>query len=149
MQMHVQVYRINDLQDSRHLYKIDINAVENHLTGVCVTTTASCSVVVVEGDSKGIRRFNRLMLHRIDWNPLLNADGADDDMFEEPNKCYLVWKGIVTKPTLSAFSTRKFLTEEEARAFMAQSGVAPYWDAARSFLATAHMEADDLNRNWR
>jgi U4/U6 small nuclear ribonucleoprotein PRP3 len=141
MQIHVQVFRINELQDGRHLYKIDVNAVENHLTGVCVTTTVGCNVVVVEGDSKGIRRFNRLMLHRIDWNPLLNVDAGDDEMFEEPNKCSLVWKGTVTKAAFSGFSTHKFVAEQEAREFLLQRGVVPYWDAAQSFEATAHIEA--------
>ena len=133
------MYRVNDLSDKRHLYKIDINAVENHLTGVCVTTPG-VNVVVVEGDRKGMRRFNRLMLHRIDWNPLANANGADDDMFEELNKCYVVWRGAVAAPAFTRFATRKCDSEQEGRDVLAQRGVVHYWDSAHSFVPTADAE---------
>ena len=129
----LQVFRVNNLQDGRHVYKIDINAVENRLTGVCATTKTGINVVVVEGDSKGMRRFNRLMMHRIDWNPMVNVETADDAMFEEPNKCYVVWTGAVAKAAFAEFKVHKCLTDQEARNFMAARGVAQYWDAAQHF----------------
>lgn len=64
-----QVFRVSRLEHGKHLYKVEVNATENRLTGVCVTTRAGTNAVVVEGDSKGMRRFHRLMMHRIDWNP--------------------------------------------------------------------------------
>jgi U4/U6 small nuclear ribonucleoprotein PRP3 len=132
----VQVFRVNNLQDGRHIYKVDINATENRLTGVCVTTRTGTNVVVVEGDRKGMRRFNRLMMHRIDWNPMVNLDGADDSMFEEPNKCYLVWQGMVARPAFQDFRVHKFINGHEARNFMGEIGVVQYWDAAQFFVPT-------------
>lgn len=137
----MQVFRINDMTDGRHTYKVDINAVENRLTGICATTKQDINVVVVEGDAKGSRRFNRLMLHRIDWNPMVNVDTVDDAMFEEPNKCYMVWQGIVAKQAFDDFKTHKLSTAEEARALFAQRGVAHYWDAAHFFVPTTEAAA--------
>lgn len=134
---HVQVFRVNQLNEGKNLYKVDVNAVENHLTGVCVTTETGCNVVVVEGDPKGIRRFNRLMLHRIDWNPMANMDAADDDMFAELNRCYLVWQGSVATGTFENFRRHKFVSDAEARNFLASRGVAQYWDAAVNYVPTA------------
>ena len=137
----MQVYRINDMSDGRHVYKVDINAVENRLTGVCATTKDGISVVVVEGDAKGMRRFQRLMMHRIDWNPLVNVESADDAMFEEPNKCYIVWQGTVAHSAFEDFKTHKCESEQQARNILAEQGVAQYWDAAQHFVPTTETAA--------
>jgi U4/U6 small nuclear ribonucleoprotein PRP3 len=130
----VQVFRVNRLDDGRHQYKVTVNAVENRLTGVCVITDDGISVVVVEGERKGIQRFNRLMLRRIDWNPTVHADGADDSMFEELNKCYLVWQGSVAQSAFENFSKEKCVSANEGRAFLARHGVVQYWDAAQHYV---------------
>jgi U4/U6 small nuclear ribonucleoprotein PRP3 len=137
----VQVFRITDLSDGRHVYKVDVNAVENRLTGACTTTKAGINVVIVEGDVKGIRRFNRLMMHRIDWNPMVHVDAADDAMFEEPNKCYQVWQGTVARPAFEDFKVHKLSSEAEARNLMAERGVVQYWDAAQFFTPTTEAAA--------
>jgi U4/U6 small nuclear ribonucleoprotein PRP3 len=132
-EVHVEVFRVNRMNDGRAIYKVDINAVENRLTGVCVCTEDGINVVVVEGERKGIKRFNRLMLHRIDWNPMVNMEGADESMFEELNKCFLVWQGVVAMSTFESFKRHKFATEAEARQFLAKHGAVQYWDAAANF----------------
>jgi hypothetical protein len=65
----VEVFRITKLTDGRHLYKIDTNAKQLHLTGACITTDTGVNIVIAEGGPKGIRKFNHLLLSRIDWNP--------------------------------------------------------------------------------
>jgi U4/U6 small nuclear ribonucleoprotein PRP3 len=132
--LHLQVFRVLRLDDGRNQYKVEINAVENRLTGVALVAGSGISVVVVEGDPKGIRRFNRLMLHRIDWNPLMTVEDADAGMFSEVNRCHLVWQGTVTKSAFEQFKKHKVGSAVEGRAILAAQGVAQYWDSAQNFV---------------
>lgn len=123
------------LDNGRNQYKVEINATENHLTGVSIVNEDGINLVVVEGDPKGIKRFNRLMLHRIDWNPMLNVDEADEEMFDqEVNKCHLVWQGTVAQSTFEDFKKHKVGSGVEGRAVLAAQGVAQYWDSAQSYV---------------
>ena len=45
-----------------------MNAQQFHLTG-CVMLYQDVNLVVVEGGPKGLKKFKRLMMHRIKWNP--------------------------------------------------------------------------------
>ena len=83
--------------------QVDINAQENRLTGTAITVEDGFSLVVVEGSSKGIKRYGKLMLRRIDWNPQRD----DEDMEERPpNSCHLVWQVLSVLPFLSLRATR-------------------------------------------
>ncbi|PHU14099.1 DNA-directed RNA polymerase II subunit 1 [Capsicum chinense] len=62
----VSVYKMNDLSHPLTLFKVDVNAQENCLTG-CAVISEVISVVVVEGGKKSIKRYGKLMLRRIDW----------------------------------------------------------------------------------
>lgn len=126
----VHVFRIRRLDDGRAIYKVDVNAIENRLSGACVCVDGGVAVVIVEGERKGVRRFNRLMLHRIDWNPMATVEGADESMFEELNKCCLVWQGVVAAGSFEGFKRHKFTSEGDARQFLASLGAVQYWDAA-------------------
>jgi len=65
-EMHVSVYRAGDLSGGKARYQIDVNAQQWNVSGVAVVHP-ECSVVVAEGGPKAMRRFRRLMLHRIKW----------------------------------------------------------------------------------
>lgn len=78
------------MKNKHNQYKVDINAQENRLSGVCLLMEEEAfSMVIVEGMSKALKRYMKLMLRRIDWN-----EGKDDDEEDagEPNKCVLVWQ---------------------------------------------------------
>ncbi|MCI39523.1 U4/U6 small nuclear ribonucleoprotein Prp3-like, partial [Trifolium medium] len=66
----VSLYRINDLSNPDARSKVDRNAQYNHLTG-CAVICDGISVVVVEGQSKSIRKYGKLMLRRINWSEQL------------------------------------------------------------------------------
>jgi U4/U6 small nuclear ribonucleoprotein PRP3 len=52
-----------------HLVQVDVNAQENRLSGLgLVVEEGGFSAVVVEGVSKSIKRYTKLLLRRIDWN---------------------------------------------------------------------------------
>ncbi|MBA0629561.1 hypothetical protein Godav_024101, partial [Gossypium davidsonii] len=130
----VSVYRINDLSHPKTSFKVDVNAQENRLTG-CAVISEGISVVVVEGGSKSIKRYGKLMLRRINWAEAVNDNDDDGDEDEEkpPNKCVLVWQGSVAKSSFSRFSVHECITEAAARKVFADAGVGHYWDLAVNF----------------
>ncbi|KAL5205281.1 hypothetical protein ABZP36_033490 [Zizania latifolia] len=129
----VCVYRIRDLSHPQTRFKVDVNAQENRLTGAVVIADG-ISVVVVEGGKKSIKRYNKLMLNRIDW---VAAVGGDDDTDEESDKpansCALVWQGSVAKPTFTRFTVHNCRSEVAAKKVFADASVTHYWDLAVNF----------------
>lgn len=69
--------------------QVDINAQENRLTGTALTVEDGFSLVIVEGSSKAQKRYKKLMLRRIDWNPPREDEDLDN---KPPNSCNLVWE---------------------------------------------------------
>ncbi|XBI75509.1 hypothetical protein VPH35_068874 [Triticum aestivum] len=129
----VCVYRIRDLSHRR--FKVDVNARDNRLTGAAVITDG-VSVVVVEGRKQSIKRYNQLMMNRIDWAAA--AVGGKDNAADEPdrqvNSCALVWRGSVVKPAFPRwFGVRKCLSEAAAKKLFVDAKVAHYWDLAVNF----------------
>ncbi|CAN6181709.1 unnamed protein product [Urochloa humidicola] len=127
----VCVYKIRDLSHPQTRFKVDVNAQENRLTGAAVITDG-ISVVVVEGGKKSIKRYNKLMLNRIDW-----AAAVGDDDGEEPDKpvnnCVLVWQGSVVKPNFHRFTVHNCRSEAAAKKVFADASVPHYWDLAVNF----------------
>ncbi|KAJ7569353.1 hypothetical protein O6H91_01G074600 [Diphasiastrum complanatum] len=129
----VSVYRVNDLSHAQLRFKVDINAQENRLTG-CVVMCDALSVVIVEGGSKSIKRYSKLMLKRINWAAIVKEeDQGEEDKPHRVNKCSLVWQGSVAKPAFGKFLIQQCRTEVAARKFLADAGVAHYWDLAANF----------------
>ena len=53
------------------------------------------NLVIVEGGPKAIKKFKRLMLHRIKWEDGKDSDEDDDEKQERSKKeapCVLVWE---------------------------------------------------------
>ncbi|OAY45970.1 protein RDM16 isoform X2 [Manihot esculenta] len=130
----VSVYKINDLSHKKTRFKVDVNAQENRLTG-CVVISEGINVVVVEGGSKSIKRYGKLMLRRINWAEAVEEEEEDgDDNEDKPvNKCMLVWQGSVAKPSFNRFFVHECVTEAAARKVFADAGVGHYWDLAVNF----------------
>ncbi|XP_058128596.1 U4/U6 small nuclear ribonucleoprotein Prp3 isoform X2 [Anopheles coustani] len=127
--VHVAVYRIRELQDQQSKkFKVETNAKQLFLTGVCVLFR-DCCVVVVEGGPKQQKKYRRLMLHRIKWEEDLvkNADGN-----EIPNACVLVWEGTNQRRNFGEFKYKSFPLEKSARDFFQKHHVEHYWDLAYS-----------------
>ena len=64
--IHATVYKIDNLANGRHRFKISKNAEQQALTGICIQSP-KFSLVIVEGGSHSISAYKKLMLHRIDW----------------------------------------------------------------------------------
>eukprot|EP00897_Mesotaenium_endlicherianum_P004436 jgi/Mesen1/401/ME000010S_10855 len=127
----VSVYRVGSLAHPQTRFKVDINAQENHLSG-CVVISDDMTVVVVEGVSKAIKRYSKLMLKRINWATAVEDD-KDEDAPEKTNSCVLVWQGSVARPSFERFTIHQCRTAAAARKHMADAGVGHYWDLAINF----------------
>lgn len=130
----VSVYKINDLSHPKTRFKVDVNAHENRLTG-CAVICEGINVVVVEGGSKSIKRYGKLMLRRIDWAKAVKEEDEDEDETTDKsvNKCVLVWQGNVARPSFNRFFVHECMTEAAAKKVFADAGVAHYWDLAVNF----------------
>ncbi|KAL3732149.1 hypothetical protein ACJRO7_028911 [Eucalyptus globulus] len=130
----VSVYRVNDLSHKQTRFKVDVNAQENRLTG-CAVLSDGINVVVVEGGSKSIKRYGKLMLRRINWAAAVNdEDEEEDDKEDKPvNKCVLVWQGSIAKASFNRFTVHECITEAAARKVFSDAGVGHYWDLAVNF----------------
>lgn len=129
----VSVYKINDLSHPQTRFKVDVNAQENRLTG-CAVISDGISVVVVEGGSKSIKRYGKLMLKRINWAAAVANEEEEGENDVVPiNKCMLVWQGSAAKPNFNRFLIHQCRTEAAARKVFADAGVAHYWELAVNF----------------
>lgn len=127
----VSVYKVNnELSYPQTLFKVNVNAHENRLTG-CAVISEGISVVVVEGGKKSTKRYQNLMLRRIDWTSA--GENGDEDVGKTVDKCVLVWQGSAAKPSFDKFCVHKCRTEAAARKVFADAGVSHYWDLAFSF----------------
>ncbi|KAI5285967.1 hypothetical protein KEM54_000171, partial [Ascosphaera aggregata] len=153
--IHLCVFKINNLANGRHRFKISKNAEQHALTGVCILNPRF-NLVVVEGGAHSIHAYKKLMLNRIDWTenagPNAVREGnleaqaawlaAEDEKGElkdlSSNTCQLVWEGEV-----KARAFRKWLggrvceTDTSAKDTLARGKVENFWTLARSLKPTS------------
>ena len=78
LECRVCVFRIEDLSYMPHKFKVNVNAQQMALNGVCIISNKKYglnvpSVVVVEGGPKAMKFYKKLMLRRINWNQKQNT----------------------------------------------------------------------------
>ncbi|XP_065224726.1 U4/U6 small nuclear ribonucleoprotein Prp3-like [Planococcus citri] len=126
--VHVAVFRVDGLSSVTKKYKIETNAKQLFMTG-SVVMFQDCNVVVVEGGPKQMKKYKRLMLHRIKWEEdIIKSKNGD----EVPNKCCLVWEGLVKQRNFGEIKLKACATEKLAREQLRKHGVEHYWDLAFS-----------------
>ena len=137
----VTLYRIGEVPSKQKLYKIDINAQQNHLTGVALLVEDFC-VVVVEGGPKAQKRYRKLLMQRIDWGDAVEEEEEEDDDDEvapqeddceerrrvAADRCKVLWEGQVIKANFKAFHVEPARTADVARKLLKDRGCEHYWD---------------------
>lgn len=138
------VFRITDMRNPQHRFKVDINARQWEMTGTLLLFN-DCNVVVVEGGLKALRKYKKLMLRRMDWDAKVdNGSSQEGDEkrnehieteeveTEEANdrakKCVLVWEGPISAAAFGEFTTASVRTQRECRYHFRKHGVEHYWD---------------------
>jgi len=148
-QISVALFGVTDLKNPKHRFKVDVNAQQFNLTGIVLTCeTANSNMVLVEGGKKGIRKFTRLMLHRIPWDvktETVEINDADNDEYdsddEDPSpkgngsvcsakssSCKLLWQGFTAKKMFHSFRFQECRTALSARKVLEAKGLCHYWD---------------------
>eukprot|EP00890_Picochlorum_soloecismus_P000222 jgi/Picsp_1/11/NSC_00011-R1_u4 u6 small nuclear ribonucleoprotein prp3 len=130
----VAIYKVKDLSLPQNRFKIQVNARENHLTGVAIIVPRLFSAIIVEGGPKTQRRYENVMLNRIKWKAPSDSEEMILDEASMDNYCALVWKGIVAERTFRGkFKTEEVHTEHLGRTLLEKHGVAHYWDLVAAF----------------
>eukprot|EP00927_Polykrikos_kofoidii_P065763 TRINITY_DN61479_c0_g1_i1.p1 TRINITY_DN61479_c0_g1~~TRINITY_DN61479_c0_g1_i1.p1 ORF type:complete len:582 (-),score=150.41 TRINITY_DN61479_c0_g1_i1:41-1786(-) len=133
----VLVFKIKDLGDKRHLYKIDMNAQQFHLTGCCVACPGVANIVVVEGGPRAIKRYKKLMTRRIKWTEDQTKDDDDDNNSDDEENvtapklqdhCVLIWEGVVKQRNFKNWKVFHARSEQEARKTLTDRGSEHYWE---------------------
>merc|ERR1712187_920578 len=130
--IHVAIYRATPLEHPHNKYKIRINALENQLTGLCLTSS-KMTIIIVEGCSKSQRRYRKLLTKRIKWShrKLNGIDVIDEN---NPGECKQIWNGIVKSAAFDTFMMHCDLLDTNAKKLLTQYGVEHYWDlTSKSF----------------
>lgn len=133
--IYCNIYFIKKLTNGKHRYKVDINAKEMNLSGVCVINEVDgSSLVIVEGSLKNVEKYNRLMMKRIDWtvNEVRNlemgngnSDSLDNDF--KNNECSVVWSGEILKRRFYKWTMYDFNNGEEILKFLGKFEMTNYW----------------------
>lgn len=131
----VAVYKVKDLSRPQNRFKVQANARENHMSGMAIIVPDAFSVVIVEGGTKTLRRYEKLMLHRIEWNAVQLDEEIEGQLIEqEHNYCALVWSGIVAQKAFKGkFKTEIVRSEQAGKRILQEHGVAHYWDLAAAY----------------
>lgn len=130
----VLVFKIKDLANKKHLFKIDMNAQQFHLTGCCIACPGVANMVVVEGGPRAIKRYKKLMIRRIKWTEEQADDDDDDEDQDEVTApklqdfCVLIWEGVVKQRSFKNWKVTHVRNEPEARKLLNDRQAEHYWD---------------------
>ncbi|KAI9891581.1 MAG: hypothetical protein M1814_002704 [Vezdaea aestivalis] len=142
------VFKIDNLANGRHRFKISKNAEQHAMTGVCILHP-KFNLVIVEGGQHSIRDYKKLMLNRIDWtenSPSRVREGnqealasfltAEDDKGQlkdlQLNKCSLVFEGEVKNRGFRKWGHKVCETDGLARDALTRAKYENFWTLARS-----------------
>ncbi|OJD18971.1 hypothetical protein AJ78_01083 [Emergomyces pasteurianus Ep9510] len=148
--IHMSVYKINNLANGRHRFKISKNAEQHNLSGMCIMHP-KFNLVIVEGGHHSIAAYKKLMLNRIDWteNTHPNNDRealaswlvAEDEKTGElkdlsQNTCTLVWEGEEkTRAFRKWLGARVCETDAAAKDALSRAKLENFWTLAKSLKA--------------
>lgn len=144
--LHLLVFKIGSLANGQHRFKIQKNAEQLALTGICIMHP-KFNLVLVEGGQWSISKYKKLMCNRIDWTENMppqdpKQDQQRDWLMAEDDKgalkdmtsnyCKLVFEGEVKTRVFKRWISKVAETDAEARDALARSKMEHFWSTARS-----------------
>ena len=81
------------------------------------------SIIVVEGGPTAIKKYKKLLLHRIDWKQYAAQQKEESEKLEEtkPAECVLVWEGNVSaKKVFDKWKVIDIKTQYDAKRVFAE-----------------------------
>ena len=145
----LMVFKIDNLANGSHRFKIAKNAEQMALTGICIMHPRF-NLVIVEGGEHSIRQYRKLMLQRIDWtenSPTrikegTNAEALQDWLKAEDekgelkdmtlNKCVLVFEGEEKARAFRKWGSKVCETDSAARDALQRAKMENFWSLAKS-----------------
>ncbi|KAI5797691.1 pre-mRNA processing factor 3-domain-containing protein [Geopyxis carbonaria] len=136
------VFRIENLSNGRHRFKINKTAEQLSLTGICIFNPRF-NLVIVEGGQHSITKYRKLMINRINWTenvePLPGTvdipddhAGGDAETDMANNKCTLVWEGELKQRGFKKFSAERCPTEGMAKSWLERGKMEYMWTLAKN-----------------
>ena len=147
----IAVFKINDVRDRTHRFKIEMNAKQLALNGLFLFPGDRCkgpAVIVAEGGRRAIKFYKNLLLGRINWSEIDRAnlfakeeEGEGIEKQEEVghekmvirNKCQLVWEAVVTDKLFSKWRAVEINNDTEAIRALAERKAEHFWDMIINF----------------
>ncbi|GMM36560.1 U4/U6-U5 snRNP complex subunit [Saccharomycopsis crataegensis] len=135
------VFKIDRLVNNQHIFKVDINAKQNKLSGVCCLSENDFSLIIVEGSSNSINKYKRLLMNRINWeeNSIPKATSPEEEDTEYTpqslvgNQCKLIWEGQLLDFHFHKWSVHKLETGEAVLDFLSHYRCENYYREAKVF----------------
>ncbi|KTW27067.1 hypothetical protein T552_02559 [Pneumocystis carinii B80] len=139
--IYCNVFRVEYLSHGQHRFKIDKNAEQHGLTGITILHP-KFNLVVVEGGSKGIKRFKDLMLRRINWTdaPISSTIPFDNQLIKQDehalvdyskNKCELIWEGELRNRNFRTWKFRSCSDDKTVKDVLEKGKAYQYWNIAK------------------
>lgn len=146
--IHVVVFKIDSLANGQHRFKINKNAEQHALTGICIMHPRM-NLVVAEGGEHSIKKYKKLMLDRIDWteNAPSRDKGARQDTIREwlsaeteegelkdmsQNQCTLVFEGEQKTRAFRKWGSKVCESDGEAKEVLSRTKMETFWTLAKS-----------------
>jgi len=154
------VYLIYSELSNKARFKINKNAEQLHLSGVFVDSKLKRedgqlypNLVVVEGSRKSVKRFDRLMLHRIDWSESgkkeedtkmehsEDEDSEDETKTKKSGTCVRIFHGTDAKSYgkkyVAKWSLVPLVNLGETENVLEQKGFLHHWEMVKRFRDTS------------
>ena len=137
--LHCCLFRIANLSNPSHRFKIDQNARQLELTGIVIMNPRT-NIVIVEGGLPAIKKYKRLMTARIDWtenarNPIIGK--GNQELLDEPepedlsaNTCDLVWEGELRSRNFKIWVGQREASNDAAARNWLGKGAENFWRLA-------------------
>lgn len=130
------VYKVDNLSNPQHFFKVDINAKQLELRGICLLNPR-LNLIIVEGGEKSIKFYKKLLTKRIQWTETATPkttteDGGSPAPIEDlsHNKCRLIWEGQIKDINFKKWSIMKSSNDDEALDVLNRFGIENYWREA-------------------
>ncbi|SZF05400.1 unnamed protein product [Blumeria hordei] len=147
--IHLLVFKISNLSNGSHRFKIAKNAEQNALTGICIMHPRF-NLVIVEGGEHSIRQYRKLLMQRIDWtenSPTRIKEGTKTEALQDwlkaedekgdlkdlsQNKCVLVFEGETKARAFRKWGIKVCESDSAARDALQRAKMENFWALAKS-----------------
>ncbi|CAK7894724.1 hypothetical protein CAAN1_10S04544 [[Candida] anglica] len=133
---HTVVFKIDSLANGQHFYKLDLNAKQLELVGICLCNP-KFNLVVATGGEKAIKFYKKLLTQRIKWTEYVKPkedQGVEGDANVDlsTNRCTLIWEGQSKELGFKKWSIMRSRDDDEALQVLHRFNVENHWRQAEA-----------------